>query len=220
MTRQLIIGFCTEGTTDQRFLQGIIERTFSEIAYEAKGQIEIFAVRHLEKEIGPFNEVINVYASKAFDLGISILCVHSDADASSDQLVFNNKIKPAFNNIHNSEEADICKNLVAIVPIYMTEAWMLADKTLLKEEINTAKTNKELGIDCSPESIAQPKTLIKQAINIARKDMVKRRRGDLTIADLYQSIGTSISLDKLEGLSSYRKFKESVREVFRQLNYL
>ena len=44
------------------------------------------------------------------------------------------------------------KTSVIIVPIQMTESWMLAEKELLKKEIGTDKTDIELGIHRDPES--------------------------------------------------------------------
>lgn len=38
--RQVFVGFTTEGTTDVRFLEKIIERSFEEIAYECQGDVE------------------------------------------------------------------------------------------------------------------------------------------------------------------------------------
>ena len=216
----MIIGLCTEGSTDKRFLEDIIFRTFLKITQEAKGQLELLSIKFLEKEKGAFEQAVNNYAITAHDLGISILCIHVDADASSDKQVFENRISPAFKKIIDSEEEGICKNLVAIVPIYMTEAWMLADKELLKAAIGTSKNNKELGIHRSPESIANPKKVIEDAIVIARKDIGKRRRKNLTIAKLYEPIGEDIALEKLEQLSAYKKFQNSIRELFQNLNYL
>ncbi|RKZ79549.1 MAG: hypothetical protein DRR19_24800 [Candidatus Parabeggiatoa sp. nov. 1] len=95
---------------------------------------------------------------------------------------------------------------------------MLADKELLKEEIGTNKTDSELKISRSPETIANPKEVIEKAIKIARTNLTRKRRKDLTIADLYSAIGQKIDLEKLESFSSYQYFKGNVREVFRKLN--
>lgn len=110
--------------------------------------------------------------------------------------------------------------MVAIIPIQETEAWLLADKELLKQEIGTNKTDNELGINRQPEEIANPKEVIETAIRIARADMTRRRRSQLTITDLYLPIGQSVDLEKLELLSSYRDFKNNIREAFIQLNLL
>ena len=58
MTPQLIIGFVTEGATDHRFLETIIQKTFEDIALECDNQIEIMPVYYLEKQKGSFIEQI------------------------------------------------------------------------------------------------------------------------------------------------------------------
>jgi DNA replication protein DnaD len=99
----------------------------------------------------------------------------------------------------------------------MTEAWMLADKELLKKQLCTDKSDSELEIDKHPESFSNPKETIKKAINKAREGITKRHRKKLTIDDLYSPLGTTIELSKLESLSSYKKFEKAVRDIFPQL---
>ena len=102
----------------------------------------------------------------------------------------------------------------------MLEAWTLADKELLKKEIGTTKSDNDLGINRYPEGIGDPKQTIKEAIRIAREDLTKRRRKDLTINELYLPIGQKIEIEKLDILPSFIKFKDSIRASFRTLNYL
>ena len=220
MTKQLIVGFCAEGSTDERFLTSIIQRTFVEVAFECTGQIDILPIQFLEKETGSFTELVQNYATKAIELGVMVLCIHTDADAVTDVDCFRNKINPAFEHIASLTEQTICKNLVAIVPIQMTESWMLAEKELLKKEIGTDKTDIELGIHRAPESITNPKQVIENAISIMEQDLTKKRRRQLKIGQLYLPIGQKIQLRNLESLTSYNTFKSSVKEAFRKLNYL
>jgi Domain of unknown function (DUF4276) len=220
MTPQILIGFATEGSTDASFLENIIQKTFEDVAFECHRPIEVLPIRHLNKQTGNFMTLIENYAQKAFDSGLSVLCIHTDADDNTDMNAFDFKINPAFDSVMQSKNKGLCKNLVAIVPIQMIESWMLADKTLLKREIGTDKTDNELGINRDPESVADPKQMIEDAIRIGRQDMTKRRRKDLAINDLYQIIGTSINLETLETLSSFRKFRVAVQEAFKQMNYL
>ncbi|MFT5917918.1 MAG: hypothetical protein ACI81T_004435, partial [Bacteroidia bacterium] len=91
-------------------------------------------------------------------------------------------------------------------------------KDLLKQEIGTDKSDIELGIERFPEDIADPKQTISNAISIARKNITKRRRKDLSIADLYLPIGQNLELKKLESLPSYLDFKENIRIAFQYLN--
>jgi hypothetical protein len=220
MNKQVIIGFTTEGATDVRFLESIIQRCFEAVAFECDGQIEVLPVQYIEKEKGEFVEVVKRYAQQAEEHGIMVLCVHCDADDTTDTKTFEYKINPAFSAVFTTEGSHLCKNLVAIVPVAMTEAWMLIDTALLKAEIGTDKNDAELGADRFPETYANPKERIESAIRIARQDLTKRRRRDLAISELYSPIGQKISLSKLENLPSYLKFKEAVRNAFKKLNYL
>lgn len=221
MNKQIIIGFTTEGSTDVRFLESIIQRSFEDVAFECVGQVEILPIQYVDKQDGDFITTIRYCSQQAEKRGIMVLCVHADADDRTDANAFNFKINPAFTAMNNDEqERHLCKNLVAIVPVQMIEAWMLSDKELLKAEIGTGKNDEALGIHRSPEVYANPKQAIKTAIRIAREDLTSRRRRDLTISELYLPIGQKISLTTLEGLPSYQKFKEAVRDAFRKLNYL
>jgi len=220
MSKQIIIGFTTEGPTDVRFLESIIQRSFEAVAFECDGQVEILPVQCIEKQGGDFVRAVESYAQQADKRGIMVLCVHTDADDTTDTDTFDYKINPSFTAVENAQRGHLCKNLVAIVPVQMTEAWMLSDKELLKAEIGTRKSNEDLGINGSPEAYADPKQAIEIAIRRARQDLTRRRRHDLTIAELYSPIGQQIPLNTLEGLPSYRKFKEAVRGAFRKLSYL
>ncbi len=219
MSNILTIAYSAEGNTDQRFLESIIKRTFEEIAFKCDGIIEVFDPIYikLDKRDG-FISAVCLAALQAFKDGINVLCIHADADSYSDNEVAQNKIIPAFDAIAKLD-TNACKNLVAIIPVQMSEAWMLADKELLKEEIDTIKSNEDLGLTRAPETISDPKETIKTAIRNAQKDSSKRR-DRISINELYQPIGQKISLDKLESLPSFVKFKCAVEDAFKKLNYL
>ena len=220
--RQVFIGFTTEGTTDVRFLRKIIERSFEEIAYECQGDVEpVVWPLEVKKTDLSFSE----YALKAAqqgveEIGMMILCIHSDADDATNQNVLDNKIAPARELIKAQSDDTTCKILVPAIPVQMMESWMLADKDLLKNEIGTTKTDNELGINRSPESITDPKAVIEEAIRIARQETTRRRRKELRISDLYLPVGQKVSIDKLKGLPSYRRFQEDIRQAYRELHLM
>lgn len=220
MSIQIIIGFTTEGSTDVRLLENIIQRTFEYVAFECIGQVEVLPVQYIEKQNGDFVELVKDYARQAEERGVMVLCVHTDADDTTDTSTFNNKINPAFTAVNDIQVEPLCKNLVAIVPVRMTESWMLSDKELLRAEIGTSKGNEDLGIDRRPEVYNNPKQTIEDAIRIARQNLTKRRRHELTIAELYSPIGQKVALSTLERLPSYQKFKEAVRGAYIKMNYL
>lgn len=219
--RQIFIGLTTEGTTDVEFLKPIIEKTLEKIAFECQGQIDIIVeeIKVSKKELS-FVEHTLLSSKNGLDtFAMTALCIQADADGKTLNETYTNKIIPVINALNAENETEYCKILIPIVPIQETEAWLLADKDLLKKQIGTDKSDNDLGINREIESIANPKEVIQEAIRIARQDLTKKRRNDLNITDLY-IIGSEIEIDKLEKLSSFQDFKENVRNAFRQLNLL
>lgn len=217
--RQIFIGFMTEGPTDARFLESIIQRTFEEIAFECHGTIDILPVQRISITKSTFIEEVKSAARQANETGLIVLCVHTDADAETDVNAFEYKIYPAFTAIQNQLTTE-CPILVAIVPIQMTEAWMLGDTTTLRQELGTDMTDHELRLLRSPESVANPKKLLEDAILLTQQHLTRRHRYHIVLSELYTPIGQKINLEKLATLTSYRKFKEAVKAAYRQLNLL
>ncbi len=220
MSNILTIAYSTEGTTDQRFLESIIRKVFEDAAYKCESNIEVFDPVFIKfpKENSFVEDVLKV-STEAYNTGIKVLCIHVDADNSDDKNVTQHKIIPTIAAFDDQVDNTICKNLVPVIPVQMTEAWMLADKELLKDEMNTNKSDVDLGINREPESIADPKKVIEDALNVAQAHL-PRRRNKIVIGDLYQPIGQKIAIEKLETLSSFQKFKLSVENALKKLNYL
>lgn len=221
MSNFILAGLFTEGSTDVRFLSSVVERTLEEVAFDCSGYIETkVEVININKTGLNFNQQVLKASKVALSkFGILLLFVHTDSDATNDDLVFQSKIVPAQKTLLEQDNT-YCKNIVAVVPIQMTESWMIADKKLLKEEIGIEKSDIELDIHLSPESISNPKNVIENIIRISKEDETKRRRNKgLTISHIYQIIGQKIEITELEKLSSYLKFKNSLIEKLRELNF-
>lgn len=213
------IGFYTEGTTDDRFLHSIIKRTFDAVALECIPEIEVYEPVILEATAGTFAATAIALSQKAFAEGLLVICLHTDADAQTDRETFAYKIEPAFAAIQAAQPPG-CTILVAIVPVRMSEAWILADKALFKKEIGTINSDQDLGLDRHPEAYADPKAAIEEAIRRAFEHRSRRQRQQVTIGELYLPLGQKIELAKLATLPSYQKFREGVQQAFRALNYL
>lgn len=221
--KQIMIGLVAEGTTDLRFLDNIVYRTFEDIAcQQCNDDIEIITYNIKDVDRGDsFTEML-LNASKAsiVQTGAMTLVVHTDSDTDTYEQRYEHKFAPALEALKNYEDDyDYCTVITPLIPVRMMEAWMLADLDLLKEQIGTTKSDSDLGLLRAPETIADPKTLISEAIRIATDGLPKRRQR-LTISDLYGVIGGSLSLEKLSRLSSYQKFVESVEETYRKLGYI
>ena len=220
MTQQVLIGLLAEGTTDLRFLSSVVRRTFERVAFDCWDTIEIVEIIPLKSfQKGFADQVLDVSKSGRERYDITVLCVHVDADDRTDKTVITHKIEPTL-EILNADTQERCRHLAWLIPVYMQEAWMLADKSLLKKQIGTDKSDAELEIHRKPEEIANPKQVIEAAIRIARQSLPRRRRGELTIGDIYQSVGQTIELNSLAVLPSYQKFERNVRKIFQDLRLL
>lgn len=219
---QVFAALYTEGNTDLRFFESIVRRTMEEIALNCRGNIEIVVIpiNNQREGRGFVEQTTNAAKYVHEHYSAHLLCIHTDADASIDDIVYTTKINPVLAIIEEYEPQDICRHIIPLVPIQMTEAWMLADTSLLKEEIGTELKDTDLNIQRDPESIANPKQVIANAITIARSRHTKKRRRDLTISELYQPMGERISLEKLANLSAYRKFREGLVYSFTRMNLL
>ena len=221
MSNFILTGLFTKGTTDNRFLSSVVERTLEEVAYDCTGDIETKVEIIAIKKTGlNFNEQVLEASRYAFEkFGITLLFVHTDSDLPSDELIFQTKIIPAQKTLLEQDN-NYCKNMIAIVPIQMSESWMIADKELLKDEIGIEKSDAELEIHLNPESITNPKSIIENIIRLSKEELTKRKRNKgLVISDLYQIIGQKIEISELDKLSSYMKFKTSLINKLRELNF-
>jgi hypothetical protein len=218
---QLFIGLIGEGTTDYRFFEPIIEKTLIDIAYDCRGQIDIdVKVIDCGKGISFADYVVNASTKGHLEFGITMLIVHADGDNASSESTYNNKIKPAKELLDTKSADTHCKKIVALVPVYETEAWMLADKDLFIESIGTKKNENELKINGHPESFNNPKERIEEAIRIGRADMPKKLRTNLNISDLYSYLGQAIQLESLNSFKSFIDFKNNVKQIFVELNMM
>ncbi|MDP5170425.1 MAG: DUF4276 family protein [Bacteroidia bacterium] len=220
--RQIFAGYFVEGPTDARFLEGILRKSLLDIAFECTSQIdvELFLIE-IDKQGLSFVEQVELVANEGLnDYGIDFLFVHTDADNSTIDNALRHKIDPAIASLMQKPDEGYCKKVVPVIPVYMTEAWMLADKELLKEEIGTELSDNQLGINRSPESIANPKEIIESAIRIAREKRTKRRRHDLIIGELYSPIGAKVELGNLKRLDSFNQFNIRLKQVFVELGLL
>lgn len=219
---QLAIGLNAEGVTDYRFVKDIIYRTFEHIiAYECERDIEILDVFNISVDKTTFVETALLASTKGMkELGISVLCVHADADADSMDAVMKNKFIPLFERLNEMSDEECCKIIIPVIPVKMIESWMMADKELLKRNIDARQiSDGELGLDKKPETYNDPKEVINKAIVIASQNQRKRMR-KLNIASLYEEMGVQMSLEALKQLPSYLAFMDNVRQALRNLNYM
>ena len=220
MTFSILLSFIGEGATDNRFIPNIAERLVEELLLEQNKEAIILWQ--------PISKSGNDAASKILSASkqakyCTTLIVHADADDDSTDVAMAHRIQPGLDAISNFD-GDVCENITIVIPVTETEAWMLVDKDLLKEEMNSQLSNQDLGLTYQLsriETIADPKQKLQDAIHIHRQSLKRRRRRSaVLISELYEPISQRISLQKLEVLSAYNVFKENLITALRNKNIL
>lgn len=219
--KQLFIGLFAEGITDYRFLNPIVKETFREIIYGETDFVIDLEVLDLDvKPQGTFAEQVHeAFERMVTAYGATCLVAHADADDKASNKAYQNKMRPALAALKQQNEV-WGKSAIALVPVYETEARMMADKALFKKQIGTTMPDTALGIDGKPETTARPKETIEAAIRIGRAQLPKKIRNRVSITDLYELLGNAIQPQSLEPLASYQDFKNNTRAALRYLGLL
>lgn len=214
-----IVGLAAEGETDLRFLDDVLRRTIEEVVFsECRQDIDIYVhIVRADKGASFEDYVRNAIRSGVASYGVMALAMHADSDKDSYEERLYHKFSPVMKSLASSPEE--CNVLIPIIPVRMTEAWMLADKELLKEEIGTVFPDNELGLDKKPESVSDPKKLIEDDLRLISSGNPKKFR-TIEISELYSALGSKVSLQKLRLLPSYCKFVDSIRDALRQYGFL
>src|SRR6266849_7867978 len=128
--RSLVLALYAEGPSDYHFLPTVIRRTSIQLLEQHKrigvsiGPIKPIVI----SKIGlGYVECIVQAAYSAVDC--DALIIHADADHRTSERALRDRYEPGHKQIQQMQEAgeEICKQLLPLIPIRMTEAWMLAD---------------------------------------------------------------------------------------------
>ena len=219
--RQLIVGLVAEGSTDVRFLKRVVQNSIQDISWGCSCQVEISEIKAIKSAGSSFIERMLNASRLACNSGVSILCVHADSDNRSIQTVLEHKFSPFFKELEERDEKEYCKIVIPTIPIQMIESWMMADKELFKQLINASgKRDVDLGIEKAPESYSDPKSVLENAIRISMEQQPRKRRDQIKLSELYDLLGSRVSLDKLRMIPSFNHFETQVMASFKSIGLM
>ena len=219
----LVLALYAEGRTDERFLPIIIQRTAEDILLR-RGRRTIDVL-----EPTPINGDIDHQVERRKDriveaarraLGFHVLIVHADADHPTPERALNERIMPGI--LAAARKDNTCRLLVPLVPVRMTEAWMLADPQALSQVIGTNLTAQDLGLPERPhqvESEPQPRQRLREATCRARAQYPRRRRR-LDLGELYEPLARQIRLERLRGVPAYQRFVTDLTKALHELGFI
>ena len=223
MAHQIFVALTTEGTTDVRFLENIVQQAFEYVASECSRDIDIISYTLETTKVGKdsFADYVVAAAREGLTAGATTIAVHSDSDRNTydERKAYN--FVPVQEAVNALSDDEACKLITPIIPVRMIEAWMLADKPLLKIEIGTTLSDHDLGIDGNPEQMADPKERITVAIRTANDRAThKSPVRNVDISDLYEILGQSLEPEKLMSLESYQRFLDEIRATYREIGVM
>ena len=125
--KQLVLALYAEGRTDERFLPVIIQRTADHILRQrALTVVDVLEPLSLEADTATSNREERILSVAKQAAGFHALVVHFDADAPTANNALQDRFEPGWRLVQESEN-NVCRDLLPIIPIRMTEAWMIAD---------------------------------------------------------------------------------------------
>jgi hypothetical protein len=220
--RYLGLALFAEGPSDHAFLRPLLGRLCAQVCAEsARESIEIGDVYELHSpptmKDRPRGERIFHAAREASGLW-NLLFIHADANGDA-AAARRERVHPAVCRIVTAlgEEQG---QVVAVVPVRETEAWILADGENLRTVFGTHKGDPELGVPSRPrdvEKLADPKQCLEKAFRVARDRKARARERTTQWLPL---IGEQISLQVLDEVPAFAHLRADLFAALQVLHYL
>lgn len=204
--------FVGEGKADYDFLLEVVVRTIQKLAPTADLQDPEAVAKSDLKGNGTVEKMLEL--AQKFE-GYSFIVYHLDADTREEDAAYAKNFEAGYQRI---QESDLDIDLLPIIPIKETEAWIWADVEAFKQAIKTKKPTLELGFPSKPhqvEAINKPKEKLNEVISqsLSRKD----RRN---ISEYYEELGRLIDLDQLAQVPAYQTFEGRLRKTLTDLHLI
>lgn len=208
-----------EGPTDYSFLQPLLRRVCDDLcARKSRRVIEIGEVLALDVQTG--DEVKRrseqiIGAARASSDGWHLLFIHADADARSSERARSERVVPALEQLESLEGA---RGGVGVIPVRMTDTWVLADSETLCRVMGTTLPAKRLGVPASGkelEALEAPKHVLEHAWRQVHGGRRRRRVGSI-----YALAGEQARLNELRKLTAFRVFERELENALVTLHYL
>jgi len=213
MPNVLLSAYSGEGPTDKAFLGILIKRVLDRFLLDSPQMIEVLPPVWYGVAKGMEIALVAIKAGKD---GIQLYFPHSDTDYEDYSTAFNNRIKPALDELDN--EAVTRPVVVPVLISRETEAWMLADVDLLLEELGGKLKRRDIQLSSYPESYADPKAKLEEVVRMANAG--QRRRRGIRKADLYEPLANGVSLERLDELASFQKLLVATRRALVTVGFL
>lgn len=207
------MGLYVEGPTDARALPVLVRRTAEHILTQ-RGRPDVDVLEPLViGQVEADDHAGRILEAARSTHGYHVLLVHADADAPTREKAYQERFLPGLNRVHEAASAaeKVCKLLIPLIPVRMTEAWMIADAEAVREVIGTDVPAADLGLPARPhevEAVQDPKGVLAEAVRRAIASRRLRRR--FSIGSLYEPVAQTVRLECLAGVPAFQQFEQEL----------
>jgi len=215
MNSSLVFGLYCEGASDYRFLAPILNRTLQQLI----PQVELYLVLLDTINHSGQSQDENIKRAAHDGHGFHLVVIHLDADAPDEKGALNNRFEPG-RLVAQATPRFYNANLVPIIPVRNTNAWMLVDFAAFRDVVGTDKDADVLGFPkraVEVEKIFDPKHVFSEALKNARPP---RRRHQLKPVDVFTLLAQKIDMRRLTEVPSYLIFHKRLTDLLHTLHYL
>jgi hypothetical protein len=230
----MVLALYTEGPTDGNtdkdfnFLPQVIQRTAENILLQhgwSSSEIDVqLPYVRCKKETGEVRLAQSILSVARDTNGYHALIIHSDGDDRGYEKTLVERFHPGKDLVlaaKNMCEA-VCVDLVPIIPVRMTEAWMLADPDALCTVLGTKIEAAMLGTPAQAKLVEKeldPKARLKFVIKAAYPGLSDTGEKRFRQA-LFRELGKQISLKRLHEVPSYQFFVRELTATLLTLNFI
>jgi Domain of unknown function (DUF4276) len=209
-----------EGPNDREFLLPVLRKLFEQAALDHDFElVETFLTdEYVSYSSGAqmsFTDWVVKTARQAVENGDgdAILCIHTDEDGDL------NAAKAKIEKARQALQAagGLSAGLIAVIPVRMIEAWVLADAVTLCQRLNPDLPPHKLELATDPESYPDAKKKLYETHALAHADRRRRQPARIEVGELYAAMGNDLTLQMLGRVDSFKQFVVDVANAFSAL---
>ncbi|WP_433531847.1 DUF4276 family protein [Micromonospora sp. CA-263727] len=198
----------SEGNSDDQFLPRLLGRTLTQLCLtEFEDAVDVADVQPLRGRSGPPSVADVVQLVDENRAAFSLVFFHRDQGSGADR-VAREWIQPL-----RERWGDRAEQLVTLVPVRETEAWLLADGDALRSALGVPHWNdRSMGLPAQPASVERLPDP-KRVLNDLMQRVSRSRR------DHFVQLGELVSLDRLSEVPAFRRWWEETCDALVSLGY-
>lgn len=206
-----------EGSTDRHFLPFIIQRTAQDILTRRATHF-VDALPVVVMDVAKQEQGKDILEAAIKARGYHALIVHKDADSRTYEETRMQCFEPGCLLVQQCNEY-VCNHLVPVIPVREVEAWMIADREVLrglleiKERLqNLPLPKRAVLVETDPDP--------KATFNAVMAKAEAERRRKISRPEIYEALAQEIRLERLNQVPAYQKFLVALSEVFIDLKII